>query len=108
MKLSFVISYDFYFLDEPAAVDGDGDVEEMDCEERWGDDGEVSMDFDLSEVQQEQLIAEISATRNTILPATSLDSFSLPSASPSTPLYQVSSSNGLQFRHCINGFMLKG
>ena len=86
------LSYNFYFLDEPAAVDGDGDgdVEEMDCEERWGDDGEVSMDFDLSEVQQEQLIAEISATRNTILPATTLDSFSLPTASPATPLYQVS------------------
>ena len=66
----------------------DGDVEEMDCEERWGDDGEVPMDFDLSEVQQEQLIAEISATRNTILPATTLDFFSLPS-SPATPLYQV-------------------
>ena len=66
----------------------DGDVEEMDCEERWGDDGEVSMDLDLSEVQQEQLIVEISATRNTILPATTLDSFSLPS-SPATPLYQV-------------------
>ena len=66
----------------------DGEVEEMDCEERWGDEGEVSMDFDLSEVQQEELIAEISATRNTILPATTLDSFSLPSSS-SAPLYQV-------------------
>lgn len=64
----------------------------MDCEERWGDEGEVSMDFDLSEAQQEELIAEISATRNTILPATTLDSFSLPS-SPSTPLYQVRQQN---------------
>jgi hypothetical protein len=58
----------------------------MDCEERWGEDGEVSMDFDLSEVQQEQLMAEISATRDTILPSSTLDSFSL---SSSTPLYQV-------------------
>ena len=67
----------------------DGDIEEMDCEERWGDEGEVSMDFDLSEVQQETLLAEISETRDTLLPATSLDSFSLPSSSGTTPLYQV-------------------
>lgn len=78
--------HNFNFVDETLV--GDGDVEEMDCEERWGDDGEVSMDFDLSEVQQEELIAEISMTRSTILPSTSLDSFSLPS-SPATPLYQV-------------------
>ena len=67
----------------------DVDVEEMDCEERWGDDGEVFMDLDLSEVQQEQLITEISETRNTLLPATTLDSFSLSSSSPDTPLNQV-------------------
>ena len=66
---------------------GDGDVEAMDCEERWGEEGEVSMDVDLSEAQQEELITEISRTRETLLPATSLESFDL--SSGSTPLYQV-------------------
>ena len=64
----------------------DGDVEEMDCEERWGEGGVVSMDVDLSEAEQEQLIAEITLTRDTLLPATSLESFDL---SSSTAQYQV-------------------
>ena len=66
-----------------------GDVEMMECEERWGDDGEVLMDFDLSDIQQETVIAEISETRDTLLPATSLDSFPLQAFSGTTPLYQV-------------------
>ena len=65
----------------------DSEMEEMDCEERWGDDGEVSMDFDLSEVQQEQMIAEISHTRDTLLPVDSLVSFDLLSGSEAN--YQV-------------------
>lgn len=67
----------------------DGDVEEMDCEERWGAGGEVSMDVDLSETEQEQLLSEISQTRDTLLPATSLESFDLSASAGSSAHYQV-------------------
>ena len=67
----------------------DGDVEMMECEERWGEGGEVSMDVDLSETEQEQLLAEISQTRDTLLPATSLESFDLSASSDNTAHYQV-------------------
>ena len=59
----------------------DGEVEDMECEERWGDTGEVSMDCDLSEAQQEQLITEITHTRDGLRPVTSLESFDLPTTS---------------------------
>ena len=67
----------------------DGDVEEMECEERWGEEGEVSMDVDLLETEQEQLLAEISQTRDTLLPATSLESFDLSGSSDNTAHYKV-------------------
>lgn len=66
---------------------GESEMEDMDCEERWGDDGEVSMDFDVSEVQQEQLIAEITQTRETLLPTTTITSFDL--LDTTTATYQV-------------------
>ena len=59
----------------------DGEVEDMECEERWGEAGEVSMDCDLSETQQEQLITEITHTRDGLRPVTSLESFDLPTTS---------------------------
>ena len=67
-------------LDDYGGGIADGEVEDMDCEERWGDAGEVAMDCDLSEAQQEQLITEIAHTRGALLPVTSLEDFDLSTA----------------------------
>ena len=81
--------YDWYSGGGVTKGAADGDVEEMECEERWGEGGEVSMDVDLSETEQEKLLAEISQTRDTLLPATSIESFDLSLSSDNAAHYQV-------------------